>query len=40
MLVYSGIDFDEKEENNEIKPGTGNTKWLDNFWGTESDEVE
>lgn len=40
MLVYSDNDFDEKEENNEIKPGTGNTKWLDNFWGTESDEVE
>jgi len=40
MLVYSGIDFTEKDEKNEIKPGTGNPKWLDNFWGTESDEDE
>ena len=37
MLVYSDIDFSE-EENNDIKPGTGNPKWLDNFWGTESEE--
>jgi hypothetical protein len=40
MLVYSEIDFTEKEDNNEIKPGAGNPKWLDNFWGTESDEDE
>ena len=40
MLVYSGIDLEEKEDKNEIKPGTGNPKWLDNFWGTESDEDE
>ena len=40
MLVYSGVDFDEKEDKKEIKPGTGNPKWLDNFWGTDSDEDE
>ena len=40
LLVYSSIDFEEKEENKEIKPGAGNPKWLDNFWGTEPDEVE
>ena len=38
MLVYSSVDFTENEDKNEIKPGTGNPKWLDNFWGTESDE--
>lgn len=40
MLVYSGIDFTADEDKNEIKPGTGNPKWLDSFWGTESDEDE
>ena len=40
MLVYSGVDFSENKEKDEIKPGTGNPKWLDNFWGTESDEDE
>lgn len=40
MLVYGNIDFTEKEETKEIKPGTGNPKWVDNFWGTESDEDE
>ena len=32
-LVYSNTDFDESD-NDEIKPGKGNPKWLDNFWGT------
>jgi len=32
-LVYSGTDFDEPDSD-EVKPGKGNPKWLDNFWGT------
>ncbi len=39
MLVYSGIDFEE-EDKNEIEPGKGNPKWLDNFWGTGPDGDE
>lgn len=34
MLVYSDVDFGESQIRDEIKPGTGNPKWLDSFWGT------
>jgi hypothetical protein len=37
MLVYSGIDFNENKKNNDIQPGKGNPKWLDQFWGTDED---
>ena len=33
MLVYSNADFGEEEKKKQVKPGTGNPKWLDNFWG-------
>ena len=39
MLVYSNADFGESEKNKEIKPGTGNPEWLDNFWGTGEEEI-
>ena len=39
MLVYSNADFIAPEIKNAAKPGTGNPKWLDNFWGT-GDEVD
>ena len=38
MLVYSDADFGETEIKNEVKPGSGNPKWLDNFWGTKEEE--
>lgn len=37
MLVYSDVDFNEESKNEEVQPGSGNPKWLDNFWGTEED---
>ncbi len=39
-LLYSGIDFSENDTNENVKPGTGNPKWLDSFWGTEPEEDE
>ena len=36
-LVYSGVEFDDKVRKEEVKPGTGNPKWLDSFWGTDED---
>jgi hypothetical protein len=39
MLVYSNPDFGKSEKNKEIKPGTGNPKWLDNFWGAGEEEI-
>jgi len=38
MLVCSDDDLSENEKMNEVKPGTGNPKWLDEFWGTGTDE--
>jgi len=38
MLVYSDIDFEEPEQDEKLKPGTGNPKWLDEFWGTEEED--
>ena len=38
-LVYSDTDFD-KPCSNEVKPGKGDPKWLDNFWGTTAGENE
>ena len=37
MLLVSGVDFTE-ETNDEPAPGSGNPKWLDNFWGTNEEE--
>ena len=37
MLVYSGVDFNDNKKNNDIQPGKGNPKWLDQFWGTDED---
>ncbi|MEN8118008.1 MAG: DUF5063 domain-containing protein [Bacteroidota bacterium] len=39
MLIYSGTDLNENT-NEEVKPGKGNPKWLDNFWGTNEDEED
>ena len=36
-LVYSEIDFEKNNRNDEVQPGHGNPKWLDNFWGTDED---
>ena len=38
MLVYSDIDFEESNKENEVRPGTGSPEWLDKFWGTNTDE--
>jgi len=40
MLVYSDTDFDERNINDEVQPGTGSPEWLDKFWGTDSDEED
>jgi hypothetical protein len=37
QLIYSETDFQAKNDN-EVKPGKGNPKWLDSFWGTSTDE--
>jgi hypothetical protein len=37
MLVYSNVDFNRDNANDEVQPGTGNPKWLDGFWGTDED---
>lgn len=36
MLLYSETDLSEQKEstNDEVVPGKGNPKWLDNFWET------
>lgn len=41
MLVYSNADFNKEDKNDAVKPGKGNPKWLDSFWGTdeENDDV-
>lgn len=36
-LVYGNTDFDEQDNNEEVQPGRGKPKWLDNFWGTNED---
>lgn len=37
MLAYSDIEFSENKKNDDIQPGKGNPKWLDQFWGTDED---
>ncbi len=37
MLIYSDTDFNEARDENDVQPGTGNPKWLDNFWGTDNE---
>jgi len=37
MLVYSDADCSGEINNEEVKPGKGNPKWLDSFWGTDED---
>jgi hypothetical protein len=38
QLVYSEVDFEENDGADEVKPGRGNPKWLDEFWGTGTDD--
>jgi hypothetical protein len=38
MLITSDVDFSEMEDEKDIKPGTGNAKWLDKFWDNSKDE--
>ncbi len=40
MLLFSNSDLsgESKTDNNEVAPGRGNPKWLDNFWGTNEEE--
>lgn len=40
MLVYSDVDFEESNDENDVQPGTGSPKWLDKFWGTDTDEED
>ena len=40
MLVYSGVDFEESTNENNVKPGTGNPEWLNKFWGTDTNEED
>lgn len=37
MLVYINADFDKEDKNDAVRPGKGNPKWLDSFWGTDED---
>lgn len=37
MLVYSNADFNKEDKNDAVRPGNGNPKWLDSFWGTDED---
>jgi hypothetical protein len=39
MLLYSDVDLSEEKNNEEVVPGRGNPKWLDNFWNT-NEEVD
>ncbi len=41
MLVFSNADLsgENNNSNDEVVPGTGNPKWLDNFWGTNEEEI-
>ena len=38
MLVFNGEDLNAENKNDEVQPGKGNPKWLDNFWGTHENE--
>ncbi len=39
MLLFSNVDLSmEKNNNDEVVPGAGNPKWLDNFWGTHEED--
>ncbi|MCY1719888.1 DUF5063 domain-containing protein [Prolixibacteraceae bacterium Z1-6] len=38
MLLYSNRDLSEQDNNDDVVPGRGNPKWLDNFWGTNEEE--
>ncbi len=40
MLVYSNADFDKEDKNDAVRPGKGNPKWLDSFWGTDEDNED
>jgi hypothetical protein len=37
MLVYSNVDFNRENKNDEVQSGTGNPKWLEGFWGPDED---
>lgn len=38
MLLYGNIYLSVQNNNDEVAPGKGNPKWLDNFWGTNEEE--
>uniref|UniRef100_UPI003217A82D DUF5063 domain-containing protein n=1 Tax=uncultured Draconibacterium sp. TaxID=1573823 RepID=UPI003217A82D len=38
MLLFSNTDLSAQKNNDEVVPGSGNPKWLDNFWGTNEEE--
>lgn len=38
MLLYSNVDLSAQNNKDELAPGKGNPKWLDNFWGTNEEE--
>lgn len=38
MLIYSDVDF-SAENKNPVQPGKGNPQWLDNFWGSDEDDL-
>lgn len=38
MLLYSGRDLADNNDREEVNPGSGNPKWLDRFWGTDSED--
>jgi len=38
MLLYSGADLSEQNNNEEVIPGKGNPQWLDKFWGANEEE--
>ncbi len=41
MLLFSNVDLSVDDSNNEeVAPGKGNPKWMDNFWGTNEEEEQ
>ncbi len=38
MLLYGNVDLNAKDNKDEVAPGKGNPKWLENFWGTNEEE--
>lgn len=38
MLLVNNVDFTTENSDEDVLPGRGNPKWLDNFWGTNQDD--